>query len=100
MQTPMQTSYLSSARGGWPVNLVSLEPVPGKRARFPAVPPASAASVLARCTHAQRKILARSRVARHHFHVPGVVQGEREQQAVNPGRFTNPRRARVLVASE
>jgi hypothetical protein len=41
------------------------------------------------------KILDRSRIDHHHFHVPGVVHGERELQAVNPGRFqTHPRRAR------
>ena len=41
-----------------------------------------------------RKILDRPRVDHHHFHVLGMVQGERELQAVNPGRFqTDPRRA-------
>ena len=40
------------------------------------------------------KILNRPRVDHHHFHVLGMVQGERELQAVNPGRFqTDPRRA-------
>jgi hypothetical protein len=39
------------------------------------------------------KILDRSRVDHHHLHVPGMVQGERELQAVDPGRFqTHPRR--------
>ena len=33
------------------------------------------------------EILDRSRVDHHHFHVLGMVQGERKLQAVNPGRF-------------
>ncbi len=43
------------------------------------------------------EILDRPGVDHHHFHVPGMVQGERERQAVNPGRFqTHSRRARAL----
>jgi hypothetical protein len=39
------------------------------------------------------KILDRPRVDHHHFHLLGMVQGERELQAVNPSRFqTHPNR--------
>ena len=43
------------------------------------------------------KILHRPRIDHHHFHVLGMVQGERELQAVDSGRFqTDPHRPGTL----